>query len=386
MLSLGFILSVIVGLFVLIFLVVVHELGHAIAARRNGVVVDEFGIGFPPRAWGKKLKNGINFTLNWLPLGGFVKLQGEHDAANKKGDYGAASFWVKTKILLAGVMINWLTAAVILTVLALIGLPKIVPNQFMITSDSKLTVEPVSIDKVVDGSPAAKAGLKKDDRIVSLDGVSIDNAGILPQLTKERAGKTVGINYQRGSEKKTAKVTLNTEQNNSKGYLGLTPRQDKASTIHATWSAPLVGIGTTAQLSWLTLEGLGKMLASLGQGLSNLLSLDSSVRTQGSKEIDGVAAGVAGPVGIIGILLPSAVSAGIVPLLLMAAILSLSLAIMNILPIPALDGGRFYTMAAFRLLKKPLTKELEEKINAIGFMILMGLVVLVTIADVGRIL
>jgi regulator of sigma E protease len=153
MLSLGFILSVIVGLFVLIFLVVVHELGHAIAARRNGVVVEEFGIGFPPKAWGKKLKNGVLFTINWLPLGGFVKLQGEHDAAEKKGDYGAASFWVKTKILLAGVMINWLTAVVIFTVLALVGLPKIIPNQFMITSDSKLTVEPVSIDKVVEGSP-----------------------------------------------------------------------------------------------------------------------------------------------------------------------------------------------------------------------------------------
>ena len=385
MLSLGFILSVIVGLFVLIFLVVVHELGHAIAARRNGVVVEEFGIGFPPRAWGKKLKNGILFTINWLPLGGFVKLQGEHDAASKKGDYGSASFWVKTKILLAGVMINWLTAAVIFTILALVGLPKIVPNQFMITDDSKLTVQPVSIDKVVEDSPAAKAGLKKDDRIVSLDGVAIDNAGLLPQLTKERAGKTVDVNYERNDVQSVAKVTLNTEENSSKGYLGLTPRQDKASTIHATWSAPLVGIGTTAQLSWLTLEGLGKMLASLGQGLVSMLSLDDEVRNQGSKEIDGVAAGVAGPVGIIGFLLPSAVNAGIVPLLLMAAILSLSLAIMNILPIPALDGGRFYTMAVFRLLKKPLTKELEEKINAIGFMILMGLVVLVTIADVGRI-
>src|SRR6478609_7451665 len=111
MLSIGFILSVIVGLFVLIFLVVVHELGHALVARRNGVVVEEFGIGFPPKAWGKKLKNGVLFTLNWLPLGGFVKLQGEHDSAKKKGDYGAATFWVKTKILFAGVLVNWVVAA-----------------------------------------------------------------------------------------------------------------------------------------------------------------------------------------------------------------------------------------------------------------------------------
>src|SRR5476651_1159471 len=97
--------GILVGLIILVFLVVVHELGHAIVAKRNGVVVEEFGIGFPPRAWGRKLKNGVLFSLNWLPLGGFVKMQGEHDSADKKGDYGAATFWQKTRILLAGVII-----------------------------------------------------------------------------------------------------------------------------------------------------------------------------------------------------------------------------------------------------------------------------------------
>src|ERR1035437_1069413 len=104
------IFGVALGLAVLVFLVVVHELGHAIIARRNGVAVEEFGIGFPPLAWSRKLKNGVLFSLNWLPLGGFVKLQGEHDAARGKGDYGSASFWQKTKILLAGVLTNWLVA------------------------------------------------------------------------------------------------------------------------------------------------------------------------------------------------------------------------------------------------------------------------------------
>ena len=133
------IFGIILGLLILVFLVVVHELGHAIVARRNGVVVEEFGIGFPPKAWGKKLKNGVLFTLNWLPLGGFVKLQGEHDAANKKGDYGAASFWQKTKILLAGVGINWIVAALLLTVLAWTGLPKVLPDQFTVASDTTVT-------------------------------------------------------------------------------------------------------------------------------------------------------------------------------------------------------------------------------------------------------
>ena len=90
--------GILIGLFTLVILVVIHELGHAIVARRNGVIVEEFGIGFPPKAWAKKLKNGILFTINWLPVGGFVKLKGEHDSDDKKGDYGAASYWQKTKI------------------------------------------------------------------------------------------------------------------------------------------------------------------------------------------------------------------------------------------------------------------------------------------------
>src|SRR5665811_843112 len=123
------IFGIILGLLILVVLVIVHELGHAIAARRNGVVVEEFGIGFPPKAWGRKLKNGVLFSLNWLPLGGFVKLQGEHDAADQKGDYGAATFWQKTKILFAGVIMNWIVAAVLLSILALTGLPKVLPDQ-----------------------------------------------------------------------------------------------------------------------------------------------------------------------------------------------------------------------------------------------------------------
>src|SRR4051812_13198899 len=105
------VLGIAIGLVILVFLVAVHEFGHAFAAKKNGVGVDEFGIGFPPRAWARKLKNGTVFTLNWLPLGGFVKLQGEYDAADKKGDYGAASYFQKTQILLAGVAVNWIVAA-----------------------------------------------------------------------------------------------------------------------------------------------------------------------------------------------------------------------------------------------------------------------------------
>ena len=163
-------IGILTGLIILVFLVVIHELGHAIVAQRNGVVVEEFGIGFPPRAWAKKLKNGVLFTLNWLPLGGFVKLQGEHDSAEKKGDYGAATYWQKTKILLAGVLMNWLAAALIFTVLAVVGLPKILPNQFSIPSDTRLVTGPLNVALVEKDSPAQKAGLKVEDQILLVNG------------------------------------------------------------------------------------------------------------------------------------------------------------------------------------------------------------------------
>src|SRR5690606_26174746 len=119
------VVGVIIGLIILSILVALHELGHALAALKSGVVVQEFAIGFPPRAWAKKLKNGVVFSLNWLPLGGFVRFRGVYDSASDKGDYGAASYLQKTGILVAGVAMNWAVAALLLTVLTLVGLPKI---------------------------------------------------------------------------------------------------------------------------------------------------------------------------------------------------------------------------------------------------------------------
>ena len=127
------IIGIIVGLIVLTILVALHELGHALAAKHNGVKLEEFGIGFPPNVWSFKTKTnkvfpkGTKVSINWIPLGGFVKLQGEHDSDNKKGDYGKATFWGKTQILFAGVMMNWLVSIVIFTILAIVGLPKLIP-------------------------------------------------------------------------------------------------------------------------------------------------------------------------------------------------------------------------------------------------------------------
>lgn len=375
-------IGVISGLLILVFLVVVHELGHAVVARRNGVVVEEFGIGFPPRAWAKKLKNGVNFSLNWLPLGGFVKLQGEHDAADQKGDYGAASFWQKTRILLAGVAVNWIVAAILLTILAATGLPKILPNQFVIPSDARLEKQPVKVAVVTPKSPAAAAGLKPGDVIVRFDGKLVPTPEALVHETTQDKGKTVEIIYERKGMEYTTKATLNATDKNNHGYLGVGPSQQEI--IHTSWSAPIVGVVTTGQFTLATLQGLGDLLANLARGIVFQLSPNQSTRQQANADLSAAGNSVSGPIGILGIIFPAAEKAGLTELVFLTAIISLTLAVMNVLPIPALDGGRWFTMAIFRLLRKPLSKEREEKIQGTGMLVLMTLVVIVTIADVSK--
>lgn len=373
------VLGIFVGLLILVFLVVIHELGHAIVALRNGVVVEEFGVGFPPKAWGKKLKNGVLFTINWLPLGGFVKLQGENDAASKKGDYGAASFLVKTKILFAGVLVNWLMAVALLTVLALTGLPKVLPDQFSLSGDTTVTTQPVRLASIVDGSPAQNAGFEQGDLIMLFDGKKVETSQGLINLTRQYHGRKVEIVYSRNSVEAEKSVKL-ADGNKVNFGAGLSQQER----IHATWSAPIVGVVTTAQFTQATLQGLGDLLANLGKGIVFQLSPDASTRQQAKSDLDSVGGSVAGPIGILGVIFPSAQQAGLTELVFLTAIISLTLAVMNILPIPALDGGRWFLMVLFRLRKKELTKEKEEKIVGISFMVLMALIVLVTISDVGK--
>ena len=378
--------GIIVGIIALTFLVVLHELGHAIAAKRNGVVVEEFGIGFPPRAWGKKLKDtfigkNVLFSINWLPLGGFVKMQGEHDAASKKGDYGAASFWAKTKILLAGVFINWITAAVLLTILAVTGLPQVIPNQFTVADDTTYVREPVQLTSITKDLPASKAGFEQGDKIVRFAGKEVSSAQGLIDLSKEYKGQTVEVIYNRDGTESTRKVALAGGNGPTFGA-GV----GQATQMRSTWSAPIVGVGVTAQLTAETFKGIWSLLANLVTGIVSQFSGDAKVREAGSKDVATAGESVAGPLGIFGILFPAASQAGPTQLTLLVALISIALAVMNVLPIPALDGGRWFTMAGFRLFRKELTREREEKIQAIGFMTLMALVVLVTVADVGKII
>ncbi len=375
------ILEILGGLLILVFLVAIHEFGHAIAAYRNGVVVEEFGIGFPPRAWGKKLKNGVLFTLNWVPIGGFVKLQGEHDAASKKGDYGAATFWQKSKILFAGILVNWLFAVMLLTILAWTGLPKIIPNQFSLASDTKVTSQPVVLATIEANSPAATAGFKKGDSIVKIDNHAITSAEQFVSVTKAHRGQTVAISYERNNQRLNKNVTLRDQTTGAVFGAGL----GQKDLIRATWSAPIVGVVTTAQFTWVTLQGLGELVGNVVTGIALQFSSSPNAQQQASTALKSVSQSVAGPVGVLGSLFPAAEQAGLTEVVFITAIISLTLAVMNILPIPALDGGRWFVSFLFRLLRKPLTKNIEERIQAAGFIALMGLMVIITISDVVKI-
>lgn len=377
------ILGIIVGLLVLVFLVTIHELGHAIVAMCNGVKVEEFGIGFPPTAWSKRLKNGVLFKLNLIPLGGYVKLQGEYDSADKRGDYGAAGLWAKTKILFAGVTMNFVFACVVLTMLAWTGLPVVLENQFRLHDDAEMVISPVSLSSVAVDSPAAKAGLRAGDVIVSLNNENVDDSDELRSLTKQFAGQEAKITYQTPNADATETVTVklnDAEVAKTGGYLGAVPNQ--TAKIYATWSAPIVGVGTAVQFAQVTLQGLGDLVVNFFGGLIQKISFDQATRQLADQKIAAAGESVAGPVGLLGVIFPALMGSSMTNFWLFVAIISLTLAIMNALPIPALDGGRWFVTMLFRLFKKPLGEELEAQIHGVGMMALLVLSLIITVSDV----
>ena len=435
--------GVIVGLIVLMVLVIAHEFGHFIAARRNGVRVLEFGIGFPPRAiawvkdektgkwrklkrseWDKTgitkavgaedkkalkstknredykkiIQKGLIFSINWLPIGGFCQMDGESAEDSRKGTFGNASFFKKTKILFAGVAMNWLAAWIILTILAWVGMPTFLDGQFTIDADTRIDRVPVKVKEVREDSPAERAGFAVDDYILAVNEEEVLSGADIIKINEENAGKEVKYQVKRlgktecdcymepcdcpvGEFETELTATLNGDDSD---YLLGVSMESSQSLAYSTWSAPIVGAGLTLQLTGETFRGLGEMVWNLISGVGRQLSFDGTVRESGREAIQLVGDSVTGPVGIIGVLFPSFTSAGPANLAFLAAVISVSLACMNVLPIPALDGGRWFLMAIFKLRHKRLTKEIEEKIVARAFMVLLALIVIVTILDITR--
>lgn len=372
----------VIGIVLIIGLIVIHEFGHFVVARRNGVEIEEFGIFFPPRLYSHTTKAGWVFSVNALPLGGFVKLKGEHDSDTEHGTFGAASLMAKSKILLAGVTMNLITGLVLLTILAVIGMPQVINNQYVVKSNAKVLAHRVIVNDVVSGSPAAKAGLRVGDQLTefvqsgSKDTVAITQADKLRNLTQKFAGKTVIVHYERNG--KSQVVQIHFLPPNSNYELGVGTQQ--MNLTRSTWSAPLVALGLGGQLIVATLAGLGHSLAGLGGLIAGAVTHNTVARQNGQSA---ATANITGPVGIFAILRSSS-ALGYQFVLFIVAYISLVLAFMNILPIPVVDGGRLYVMLIMRALKRPLTAKREEAINLASVIVLLFLFVLITIADVKR--
>jgi len=391
-----------VALFILAFilfvgLVLAHEWGHFIIAKRNGVVPEEFGLGFPPQAWSKKLKSGLILSLNWLPIGGFVKLRGEHDSDKRPGSFGAASLRAKAKILMAGVAANAVVGVVLLTILAAVGMPVLITkdfnsvDQFTVKSDTKVTRQQVEIGQILSGSPAAKAGLSSTDTVVSLANnqrkVAIYTVNQLHDATASFAGQTVRLAYRHDGQTLTknihllnaAEVNASQSSDNPKGYLGVAPNQ--LTIQRSTWSSPIVALGLSGQFVWLTLQGIGHAFGGLGSWIAGIFSGNHAAQTNGAAQAENQ---VGGPVAIMEILWHSG-DLGLNFTLAFIAVISLTLALINILPLPALDGGRLLlSIISRRLMRRPMSQAAEERIVGTGMALLFLLIILITIVDVKR--
>lgn len=389
--------GIIIGLIILMLLVIAHEFGHFIMARHSGVKVNEFGIGFPPRfaawikkngkwqklpksEWGKK-QDSLIFSLNALPIGGFCSMDGESDADTRKGTFGAASFWGKTKILFGGVLMNWLVAFVLLTILAWIGMPQFIDHQFYLGNDAEKFGGGAHIAKVTADSPAAKAGFEVGDEIIRIEDQPVELSTDVTEYGNNHRGETVSYTILRDGTEKELTAKLNDA--NQDYALGVSIPFSQTF-IRSTWSAPLVGLGTTLQLTGETFRGLGDLVWNLFSGVISQLNFDQAVREAGRSEIATAGEAVSGPIGIIGVIFPAFASTGFNNLAFLAAIISISLACMNVLPIPALDGGRWLLIAIGKIRGRPISKATEEKIVSRAFMVLLALIAIITILDITR--
>jgi regulator of sigma E protease len=349
-------ITVVLFLFILGALVVIHELGHFVTARLAGVRVLEFGIGFPPRAKVLRSSGETLYTLNWLPIGGFVKLEGEDgDHAEDPRSFSRAVLWKKLLILVAGVAMNVLLAFVIFTSVAAIATP----------------YEGVRFFEVTPGSPAAAAGLVPGDGIVAVDGERYEFLGTRNVLDgiRERAGKTVTLTViHADGRRQDYRVTLRSGQ----AALGI-------SQINRPWEALFYGEYTGHDLPTAIATGADQTVWALGLIVDGLGQLVGSVASNPTAPPP-----VAGPIGI-GIQLGNLFwNSGPVLTLFFAGILSANLALVNILPFPPLDGGRMLMIVLRSVFGSRMSVRAERLTYAIGFLFLFGFLIWVTGFDILR--
>ncbi len=362
-------MSILLFIIILAVLIIVHELGHFISAKRAGIRVDEFGIGFPPRLWSKKIGE-TTYTLNAFPIGGFVKIFGEDpDDESIKGADAKRSFvhkpkWIQAWVISAGIIFNLLLALVIISAGFMVGLPYSVDET---AYGTRVQNAVLTISQVKEKSPADEAGLKGGDKIVALHS---DRDVLEDPRTASTQAFIAGHNkltftYKRGDETKTVDVIPREGLVDGRTAIGIS--MEMIGTLRLPPHEALYAGGKmTAFLTWGTIVGLADFFKNIFTG-------------------DADFSDVSGPVGIVGIV-GDASTLGFAHVLSLVALISINLAVINLLPFPALDGGRLFFIIIEAIKGSPIKPVIANTANGIGFILLILLMVVVTYSDIVKII
>jgi regulator of sigma E protease len=344
--------------FSLFFLIILHEFSHFLAAKKSGVFVEEFGIGYPPRIFGKKIGDTL-YSINLLPFGAFVRIEGEIG----EGSFSRQPLSKRIIIVLAGVISFWIISSLIFIFLFKIGMPVAISDEEF-SSTAK-----VQIVEVAKNSPAEIAGLKVGDVIkefkIQGSKYKIEKVKELQDLTQKYKGEKVVLTIERGKEIFEVEITPRTNPPGGEGPMGIVlARMDIKK--YPLLKSIFEGIKMTGELTFAIIKGY-------------FLAIKNSFK--------GIPTGVemTGPVGIFNIMYQTS-KIGIIYFLNLLATISIYLAIFNILPIPALDGGKLLFLAIEGIRKKAVSPETEKKVTAFFFGILVILAILVTIKDIKQLL
>lgn len=344
-------------LLVLSVLIIIHELGHFLMAKRSGVRVEEFGFGLPPRMIGKKIGETV-YSLNWLPFGGFVRLHGEmseEGVTSPKRSFLGKSKMTRAGIVVAGIVMNLLLGLLCFAIVySFLGIPK--EQGF------------VQVVEVAKDSPAATAGLTVNDTIISFNANPVTKSKDFTDLTKENAGKKVAIVVKRGSQSFILYATLRTNPGDGKSFLGITVTSEMTY-YPPIWQRPFYGAyyGTIAsyQTTISVFQGLSGTVSQIGHGKAP----EDTV----------------GPVGIFAIIY-FVLKQGILPILNLMGLISINLAVLNVLPIPALDGGRLFFIGIEAVFGKKILPKVEAAFHSVGFIVLLALILLISFFDIKRVI
>lgn len=357
-------ITILLFIFILGILILSHEFGHFIVAKKSGMRVDEFGFGFPPRIFGIK-KGETLYSFNLFPIGGFVKIYGEDGGnRNDKKSFSNKPIWVRFSTLTAGVIMNVLVAYLFFSFGHIIGTPTAVSPS---ASDIKFEEKSVQILGVVKNSPAELAGLKLADKIRSISSgessIVIQEASEVREFIFEHEGESFIFSIERGDKIENIIVNSRKEFSREEGSVGI-EFIDIGIVRYPWYSAFWEGLKTTVYTTKamiLAFSGTIKAVVSTG-------SLPGDI---------------AGPIGIA-VFTGTIKDLGFVYILQFIAIISLNLAILNIIPFPALDGGRVLFLLIEKIKGSPVSKKVEGFAHSTGFALLILLIILITFHDINN--